>query len=201
MVTNQLIWILNEIGLITRYLVISVIVAAIVLMLLRLIINYADLNPFGRLSLSIRRLSDPLVNPVRRVLLGSGVEPKYAPIVMILLVILVGWFTVTLIGDILGTAMGVIISLDHHDFISLLGVILYGVLAVYTLLIVIRVIFSWGVSYRNPVMRFLIRATDPILVPFRRLIPPVAMFDISPIIAIFMLELFQKAIAGTLIHI
>ncbi|MBA3441706.1 MAG: YggT family protein [Pyrinomonadaceae bacterium] len=78
---------------------------------------------------------------------------------------------------------------------------LYGLLAFYELLIFIRIIFSWGmVSEFNPMMRLLVRATDPLLVPLRRMIPPLGMFDISPIVAFFILWLFEGAVAGTLLR-
>ena len=67
-----------------NWLVIAVIVTVVLLVLLRLIANKADLNPFSRTSLSIRRLTDPLIGPVRRALMGFGVDPKFAPLVAIL---------------------------------------------------------------------------------------------------------------------
>jgi YggT family protein len=49
-------------------------------------------------------------------------------------------------------------------------------------------------------MRFLINTTEPLLGPLRRTVPPVGMFDISPIVAFIILWLFQAAIAGTLLR-
>jgi YggT family protein len=40
------------------------------------------------------------------------------------------------------------------------------------------------------------KLTDPILLPFRRLMPPIMMFDISPIIVLFILGFLQSAVAG-----
>ncbi len=48
--------------------VIAAIVAVIVLVLLRLIAEQANPNPFGWPARTIRRLTDPLVGPVRRAL-------------------------------------------------------------------------------------------------------------------------------------
>jgi YggT family protein len=178
-----------------------VIVATIVLMILRLILNYADLNPFTWFAMTVRRLSDPLVNPVRRALAGFGGEPKLAPLITILLVILVGWFAVQLAASILSTLAGILLAIQLGAFVAIIGYALYGLLGVYSLLIFIRIIFSWGMlSYANPVMRFLVNATDPLLVPLRRMIPPLGMMDISPIVAFIILWLFQAAIAGTLLR-
>ena len=91
-------------------------------------------------------------------------------------------------------------SVGAHAPLRLIGFLLYGVLAIYTLLIFMRIVFQWGMSQVNPVMRFLVRVTDPVLLPFRRIIPPIGMFDISPIIVMFLLQLFQTAVAGTLLR-
>jgi YggT family protein len=128
-----------------------------------------------------------------------GLDQKLAPFVTILIAILIGWFLLELVGSVLFTVKGIVTSLQRGAILSLTGYLLFGILAVYSLLIVARVIFSWAMRHGNRLMRFLVRITDPILVPFRRMIPPVAMFDISPIIVLFILQLFQRAIAGTLI--
>ena len=183
------------------YTVVTVIMAVIALMLLRFILNYADFNPFSRPVMTLRRFSDPLVNPVRRALVGFGVAPNVAPLVVILLAILLGYFAIELASTVLSTVAGIIYSIERQSFIAAIGFILYGLLAFYSLLIFIRIIFSWGmVSYANPIMRFLVNATDPLLVPLRRIIPPLGMIDISPIVAFFILWLFMQAIAGTLLR-
>jgi YggT family protein len=179
--------------------IIGLIVAAIVLMLLRLALNYADLNPFSRPVLLVRNLTDPFVNPVRRSLVGFGFSPNMAPLVTILIVILVGWLALTLANDVIGTFYGMYLRGREGRIIALVGTLLYGFLSVYSMLILIRIIFSWGmVGQSNALMRFLHRATDPLLVPLRRIIPPLGFFDISPLVAFMLIWLFQAAIAGTL---
>lgn len=187
---NEIVW----------YAVVAICLGVIVLMLLRLIVTYADLNPFGWIALNVRRASDPLVNPIRRGLARTGLDPKLAPLVTILITILLGYFAVSLVGTVLGTLNGVVYSLRDGRVVNLVGWLLYGLLAIYELLIFIRIVFSWGVSSVNPVMRFLLRVTEPILAPFRRIIPPLGMFDISPIVVMLLLRLFREAIAGTLLR-
>ena len=183
-----------------NWLVIAVIVTVVLLVLLRLIANKADLNPFSRTSLSIRRLTDPLIAPVRRALMGFGVDPKYAPLVAILITILLGWFSLQLVASIANTIAGVMLSLSNHAVVPIIGYLLYGLLSFYSLLIFIRIVFSWvTVSYSNRLMRFLVNATEPMLGPLRRIVPLIGAFDISPIVAFIILWLFQGAIAGTLL--
>ncbi len=158
------------------------------------------LNPFGRTSLTIRRLTDPLIGPVRRALMGFGVDPKYAPLVAILMAVLLGWFSLQLVSNIANTVAGILLSLGKHAVIPIIGYLLYGLIGLYSLLIFIRIIFSWVmVGYSNRVMRLLVNATEPMLAPLRRLVPLVGTFDISPIVAFIILWIFQGAIAGTLL--
>ena len=179
----------------------AIIVAVILLMILRLIGDYADLNPFGWWSRTLRRLTDPFVVPVRGALRQVGVDPKFAPLVVILISILLGYFLLQLVSTVAMTVSGVITSLQIGAIISVLGFILYGLISLYILLVFMRIIFSWGmVSYQNRIMRFLVNMTEPLLGPLRRMIPPLGPFDISPIVAFFILWLFQAAIAGTLLR-
>lgn len=193
MIVIDLIWLL------VWYVIIGAIVGVILLVLARVLVNYADLNPFSRTALNVRQFSDPLVNPVRRILISYGLDQKLAPFVTILIAILIGWLMLEMVSSVVFTARGVLTSLQRGALRPLMGYILFGVLAVYTLFIVARIILSWGMSHGNRTMRFLVRVTEPILGPFRRIIPPLGMFDISPIIVLLILQLFQRAIAGTLI--
>ncbi|MDR5683850.1 MAG: YggT family protein [Armatimonadota bacterium] len=72
---------------------------------------------------------------------------------------------------------------------------------VYNLVLLARVLMSWlpGVDSRNPIVQLLVRLTDPVLEPLRRVIPPVAMIDISPIVALVLLEVVRRLVLGTLI--
>lgn len=181
--------------------VVGLICLAIVLMLLRLAVTYADLNPFSRPVLTIRNLTDPFVTPVRRALMGFGFQPNMAPLVTILIVILVGWLALNLATDVIVTINAVLVFARLGRPVALVGALLYGFLGVYAMLILIRIIFSWGmIGLHNPLMRFLVTATDPLLVPLRRIIPPLGVFDISPMVAFLLIWLFQTAIAGTLLR-
>lgn len=177
---------------------IQVTIAVIILfMILRLIADAADLNPFGWTSRTLRRLTDGFVIPVRGTLREVGVDPKFAPLVVILVSILLGYFVYRLVETVGMTLDGAISSARTGAFFGVLGYILYGLLSIYSLLIFVRIIFSWGmVSYQNRIMRFLVDVTEPLLAPLRRIIPPLGRMDISPIVAFLILWLFQAAIAG-----
>ena len=193
-ILGRLYWLINSA-------VIGLIVAVVVLVLLRLIANKVDLNPFSWPSLTIRRLTDPLIGPVRRALFGFTVDPKYAPLVTILLTILLGWFSLQLVSDLINTLAGILQSLTKGAVPATIGYVLFGLLSLYSLLIFLRIIFSWvTVSYSNRVMRFLVNVTEPLLGPLRRMVPLVGTFDLSPIVAFIIVLVLQRAIAGTLLR-
>ena len=179
----------------------AAIVAIILLMILRLIGDAADLNPFAWTARTLRRLTDVFVVPVRGALRQVGIDPKFAPLVVILVSILLVYFLLQLLATLAMTLSGVISSAQSGSPVGVLGFILYGLISIYILLIFMRIIFSWGmVSYTNRVMKFLVDTTEPLLGPLRRMIPPLGRFDISPIVAFLILWLFQAAIAGTLLR-
>ena len=181
--------------------VVMAIAVIIVLIILRLIANQLDLNPFGRSSITIRRLTDPIINPVRRTLARMAVDPKYAPLVAILAAILLGWFGLQLVSGIANTIAGILVSARVHAIIATIGYLIYGLLGFYSLLIFVRIILSWvTLSHRNGFIRFLVRVTEPLLGPLRRYVPPVGAFDISPIVAFIIIWLLQSAVAGTLLR-
>jgi len=184
-----------------QWVISAIIVGVIVLMVLRLIADGVNMNPFRWSARTLRRLTDGLVVPVRGGLRGFGADPKFAPLVVILITILLGYFVLQLVGTIGGTLIGVLQSLQSGAMIPVLGFILYGLISIYILLIIIRIVFSWGmISYTNRIMRFLVDATEPLLGPLRRVIPPLGWMDISPIVAFLILWLFQAAVAGTLLR-
>ena len=74
---------------------------------------------------------------------------------------------------------------------------------VLTWAIIIRVLLTWipGLSPYNPVVRVLASITDPILEPARRLIPPIGMIDISPIVVLFVLQVVREFLVRFLINL
>jgi YggT family protein len=182
----------------------AVIVAAIVLIVLRSVFDYMDANPFTWSAVTLRRSTEPVLGSVRAVLRGFRLDPKVAPFIAVILIIVAGYMVVLVVGSTLNTIAGIIYAVSSRQLgapVAIIGYLLFGFLSLYTLAIFIRIIFSWvGMSYANPLMRFFFRTTEPLLGPLRRTIPPMGMFDISPIVAFVILWLCKAAVAGTLLR-
>jgi YggT family protein len=192
-IVDRVFWLINSA-------VVVAIVVIVALLLLRLIANLANPNPFGWTSQTIRRLTDPLIGPVRRALVRAGVDSKYSPLVAILVTILLGWFALHIVSAVTMTLDGILRSLIAHAMGPFIGYLLNGLLSLYILLIFLRVIFSWvNVSYSHRWMRLLVMVTEPLLGPLRRAIPLVGSFDVSPILALLIVQVLQHLVAGMLI--
>ncbi|MDX6444166.1 MAG: YggT family protein [Blastocatellia bacterium] len=184
--------------------IIGLIVAAIVLILLRSLLNYMEVNPFTWSAISLRRATEPVLSRVRAVLLGFRLDPKVAPFIAVILIILAGYMVILVIESVLSTVAGIIFALSARQIgapVAVIGYLIFGFLSLYTLTIFIRIIFSWlGFSYSNRLMRFVFQVTEPLLGPLRRTVPAVGTFDISPIVAFLILWICKLAVAGTLLR-
>ena len=81
-----------------------------------------------------------------------------------------------------------------------MSLLIYFVDIIFTLLnlaILARVLLSWvRVSPYHPAVELLYRITEPILAPLRRVIPSIGMMDISPIIALLLLQIIQEILVA-----
>ena len=182
----------------------AIIVAAIVLVVLRSVFNYMDGNPFSWSAVTLRRSTEPILSPTRAMLRGFGLDSKVAPFIAVILVIVAGYMVIQVAGSVLNTIAGIIYAGSSRQLgapVAIAGYLLFGFLGLYILAIFIRIILSFvAVGYGNRLMRFLYLITEPLLGPLRRTIPPVGMFDVSPIVAFVILWLCQAAVAGTLLR-
>lgn len=88
--------------------------------------------------------------------------------------------------------MGLIITLVNAIF------------TVFILAVVIRCLMSWlplmnvNIDPYNPLVRLVWQVSDIVLEPFRRIIPPVGAMDISPIVALLVLQVVQGIVNNIL---
>ncbi|PKM81661.1 MAG: YggT family protein [Firmicutes bacterium HGW-Firmicutes-14] len=73
-------------------------------------------------------------------------------------------------------------------------------------LILARIILSFlpmfmNIDPYNPVVRFINETTEPLMAPFRRLIPPVGGLDLSPIVLFLVLQILHSVVRQVLISL
>jgi YggT family protein len=78
--------------------------------------------------------------------------------------------------------------------------VIFAILSVIQWLVIIAAVISWvNPDPRNPIVQFLYRSTEPILRPFRRILPPrrTGGIDFSPILVILVI-LFIRTVLSRL---
>ena len=70
---------------------------------------------------------------------------------------------------------------------------------VLTYAIIIRALMSWfPIAPTNPIVRLLDDVTEPILAPLRRIVPRLGMMDITPIVALVLLQVLDQVLISGL---
>jgi len=74
---------------------------------------------------------------------------------------------------------------------------------IYSYLIIARIFLSWiSVDHYNPIVQFIYKITEPVLAPFRIIIPLGGMgFDLSPLIVFFLLNLLQRGLINLIVNL
>lgn len=74
--------------------------------------------------------------------------------------------------------------------------ILTQLISIYSWALIIYILLSWFPNARESAIgQFLARICEPYLDPFRKIIPPIGMIDISPIVAILVLRFATSGLA------
>ncbi len=65
---------------------------------------------------------------------------------------------------------------------------------IYMVLILVRCLLTWfpAINWENPIIKILCDTVDIYLNWFRKIIPPLGMFDVSPIVAMIVLMFLER---------
>jgi len=168
-----------------------------------MIFHFADPNPFGkvgRFGFKVRKLTERWVYPSARFLANYRVNTKWAPLVTMFIGLVFTYFFTKIIGNtffvIDGLAAGVAMGRPK----MFIGFVLYGLLSLLILFIFLRFLASWFVFSRRTFFDFVIKVTDPIMLPLQRLIPPLGMFDMSAMVALLLLGFLQSIVLSIFVR-
>jgi YggT family protein len=82
--------------------------------------------------------------------------------------------------------------------ISVFAKIINTLANLFVFIIIIDSVMSYFVSPYNGVRNALDRIVNPLLNPIRRIIPPVGMFDLSPLVLIILIEILSSMLVRLL---
>ena len=88
------------------------------------------------------------------------------------------------------------------NFLAAVAEMINIILSLYMFIIFGRVIISWvSADPYNPIVRFLISATEPVLYPIRRRLPVMGGIDFAPFLLILAIIFIKSFIVQSLLHL
>jgi YggT family protein len=122
------------------------------------------------------KVTNPVIVPLRRVIPSIWKVDTASVITILVLEIISVWVASRISSS----------PLDFGQiFVFSLVKLVAAVLMTYFFLIIASVILSWvGARMRHPAIPLVYQLTEPVLRPFRRIIPPIAGLDLSPLFAL-----------------
>lgn len=154
-------------------------------LLLRFWTQIVRVRPPNAVSQFTYQLSDWLVKPLRRLVPGVGGFDWAS---------LIGAFLVVVLAMTLGLWLENGLTVQNVLVFSLLRLlqwILYGFMG----LILIEAVFSW-VNPDAPLAPFVRALTNPLLRPLRRIIPLIGNIDLSPLVALVLLQIALRLVSA-----
>ncbi|WP_296233704.1 YggT family protein [uncultured Pseudomonas sp.] len=164
----------------------------LLIVLLRFILQLVRADFYNPLSQFIVKATQPLLTPLRRIIPGFAGLDLASLALAILVQLLLMVVTLTLMGYNVG---GFILQLLVWSMIGVTSLFL----KVFFFALIISVILSWVApgSY-NPGAQLVNQICEPLLAPFRKLLPNLGGLDISPIFAFITINLIDRFVIGAL---
>ncbi|MCK9539299.1 YggT family protein [Dokdonella sp.] len=147
--------------------------ALIALVILRVLLQCVRANFYNPICQFLYKLTNPVLMPLRKIIPAW----RNLDLAGILLAWLLSAIKLALLYTLAGQGLGVlglaVMALaDLADF----------VLVLYLGLILVRVLLSFvSLERSNPVVPLVFQLTEPVLMPLRRILPPIGGLDLSPL--------------------
>jgi YggT family protein len=173
------------------------------MLILRMIISYADPNPFGkvgRFGFKVRKVTERWVYPAARFFAMYRINTQWAPLLTMFIGFVLTYFFLQIVGNTFFVIDGLTAGVATGNPKVVIGFVLYGLLSVLVLFIFIRFLASWFVFTRNTFLGFVMKVTNPIMLPVQRLIPPIGMFDISAMIVLLLIGFLQSIVMRIFVY-
>jgi len=175
---------LNAFNEIATYLLQTAISLYLLAMLLRLLLQLVKADFYNPVSQFLVKITNPLVLPLRRVLPAPG----GIDLASLLLALLLQVFAIVAMLLLNGIAPPNPLTLVLWASLGLLGL----VVNIYFFALLAVIIISWvAPGSNNPALYLLFQLTEPVMAPFRRMLPPMGGLDLSPILVFILINVVQ----------
>jgi YggT family protein len=161
------------------------------LVLLRFLAQLVRADYYNPLSKALVKYTNPLLIPLRKIVPGFfGIDWAALVLALILQTIL----------------FQIILVIAGYGMVNILLLLLWAAVALLGLLVtfyywgtIILIIASWiAPNSHNPALRLLHQIIDPVMAPFRKILPPLGVLDLSPIIFFMVLHIIRAYVLPAL---
>lgn len=164
----------------------------LLVVLLRFLLQIARADFYNPVSQAIVKLTNPPLIPLRKIIPGiGGIDLASLVLALVVEIVVIELVHLLIFGafaaPIRAIAWAALVCVDIA-----LNIFFWGLL--------VSIIFSWVAPYsRHPALLLLHQLMEPVLSPFRRLLPSMGGLDITPIfafLAINVLRMFAEGMAA-----
>ncbi|MEE4144157.1 MAG: YggT family protein [Halieaceae bacterium] len=156
-------------------------------MLLRFLLQLVRADFYNPISQFLVKVTNPLVIPLRRVIPGLG----GLDLASLLLAVLLQLAGIILMLVINGIGLPGIFTLLVWSVLGVLGLLVN----IYFFALLGMIILSWvAAGSRHPAIYLLYQITEPVMAPFRKVLPAMGGLDFSPILVFILINIIQIAL-------
>jgi len=164
----------------------------LLIVLLRFLLQLVKADFYNPISQFIVKATSPALKPLRKVIPGFG-GIDVASLVLAWIVATLKIFVIQLITAKSGLFLLALLLAIPTIVDLFFNIFLFSIL--------IMVILSWvSPGGYNPAIGLLYSLTDPVMKPFRKMIPPMGGLDLSPMIVMVVIVLLQMLLIPPLQH-
>lgn len=175
---------LNEIF---TYLIQTVLTLYLMAMLLRFILQLVRADFYNPISQFLVKITNPLVIPLRKVIPGFG----GLDVASLLLALILQCLAIVVLMALYGLGLPNIGLLLVWSVLGLVGLLVN----IYFFALLAMIILSWiAPGSSNPAVYLLYQITEPVMAPFRKMLPSAGGMDFSPILVFILINVIQIAL-------
>lgn len=175
---------MNALNEVIVYLVQTAVSIYLLIMLMRFLLQLSLADFYNPISQFLVRATNPVVLPVRKVLPAKG-RFDAASLLLAILIQLIGIVALLLMNNFSLPAISLLLA---WSVVAVLGLLV----KIYFFALLGMIILSWiapGTS--NPAAYLMFQITEPVMAPFRKVLPAMGGIDFSPILVFILINVIQ----------
>ncbi|WP_136254907.1 YggT family protein [Onishia niordana] len=163
----------------------------LLMLMMRFLLQASRADYYNPISQSVVKVTQPVVKPFQGFLRPVG-RFDLATLAAAFLIKVV---SIILIMQVAGYGMPPIAGLA----IAGVAAIASGILKIYFFALIVMIILSWvAPQASHPGALLVMQLVEPIMAPVRKVIPPLGMIDLSPIVVFISISLLDSLVVGSL---